>query len=172
VVVGRVDVHKGLDDLIDALPHASTVRVDVVGPEARPGLVDRLVGRARDRGVGDRVRFVGERLGDALLDHLATADRVALPSRYEGFGIAAVEAMAAGVPVVLSDIAAHRAHAGCARIVSFADPQAAAEALVAPIPDGQVDRARAHAATFGWHARAEAWEQAYFRLLSPEARTG
>jgi alpha-1,3-mannosyltransferase len=169
VVVGRVDVHKGLDDLVDALPHAPAVRVEVVGPEHRPGLVDALVRRARDRGVADRVTFLGERSPEELAEALGRAERVALPSRFEGFGIAAVEAMAARVPVVLADIPAFRAHAGAARIVSFRDPVAAAGALTEPVPADRVERAAARAAIYAWPARAAAWEAEYLRVLGRAA---
>lgn len=166
LVVGRVDVHKGLDDLIDALPHAPHVRVDVVGPESAPGLVAALTERAVRAGVADRVRFVGPLSGDALLDALGRADRVALPSRFEGFGIAAVEAMAAGVPVVAADIPAFRAHDGSVRLVSFRDPVAAAQALVAPFDPARVAEAAVRARSYGWAARAEAWEAAYRAMLA------
>jgi alpha-1,3-mannosyltransferase len=167
LVLGRIDVHKGLDRLIDALGvlagRGVQLEVDVVGPEAAPGLVDGLRVRAGRQGVA--MRFVGSRIGHALLDAVATAERAVLPSRYEGFGIAAVELMAARVPLVLSDIPAFRAHRGCARIVDFDDPPRAADALVAPIDPAMVERGAARARSFGWEARGAAWEDAYAALL-------
>ncbi len=55
----------------------------------------------RELGVGDDIRFVGKQ--DQIEDILAIADIFLLPSEYESFGLAALEAMAAGVPVVSSD---------------------------------------------------------------------
>jgi N-acetyl-alpha-D-glucosaminyl L-malate synthase BshA len=52
----------------------------------------------RDLGVCDEVRFVGKQ--EQMEDILAIADLFLLPSEYESFGLAALEAMAAGVPVV------------------------------------------------------------------------
>ncbi len=55
----------------------------------------------RELGAGDDIRFVGKQ--DQIEDILAIADIFLLPSEYESFGLAALEAMAAGVPVVSSD---------------------------------------------------------------------
>ena len=55
----------------------------------------------RDLGICDEVRFVGKQ--EQMEDILAIADLFLLPSEYESFGLAALEAMAAGVPVVSSN---------------------------------------------------------------------
>src|SRR6266404_3197731 len=55
----------------------------------------------RKLGVCDEVRFVGKQ--EQMEDILAIADLFLLPSEYESFGLAALEAMAAGVPVVTSN---------------------------------------------------------------------
>ncbi|MEZ4239323.1 MAG: glycosyltransferase family 4 protein [Myxococcota bacterium] len=168
LVLGRVDVHKGLDRLIAALAvlarRGVRRQVDVVGPEAAPGLIAALSAQARAAGVPG-VRFHGARTGPALLELVARAERAVLPSRKEGFGIAAVELMAARVPLVLADIPAFRQHAGCVALVDFDDPVRGADALVAPLPPAHLDAAAARAATFGWEARAAAWEAAYAALL-------
>jgi L-malate glycosyltransferase len=53
---------------------------------------------ARELGIGDEIRFVGKQ--EQMEDILAIADLFLLTSDYESFGLAALEAMAAGVPVV------------------------------------------------------------------------
>jgi alpha-1,3-mannosyltransferase len=169
MVPGRVDVHKGLEQLIDALPLAEGVTVEVVGPEERPGLVAALRSRAAGLGVGERIRFHGSVDRRGWEDQLARAERAVFPSRYEGFGVAALEAMAAGVPVVLSDIPAFRVHEPYAPIVSFADPSSAARALVAPIDRERVGRAREYASSYRWSTRIEAWEAEVRSLLSGSA---
>jgi alpha-1,3-mannosyltransferase len=159
LVLGRIDVHKGLEDLVRAVSRMSWRPViEVVGPESAPGLVRRLQAEAARARVD--LRFTGGLLGDELLEALGRAERAIFPSRYEGFGIAAIEAMAAGVPVVLSDIPAFRAHRGVARIVDFREPDL--DALAGPLPDPSA--AAAHARTFAWPARAEAWDGAYRRI--------
>lgn len=99
--VGRLHPQKGQDLLIDAI---AQVRRDV------PRLVLFLVGaggsraalerRARDRGIGAEVRF--ERAQRDVSIYYRAADMFVFPSRYEAFGIALLEAMAAGLPIVAS----------------------------------------------------------------------
>ncbi len=172
LVVGRVDRHKGLDDLIDALGvlaklDARTFSLEVVGPEQQPGLVTELRERAAKVGIGDRVAFRGALHGENLLAAMGNAELALLPSRYEGFGIAAVELMAARVPVVLSAIPAHLEHAGegtRALTVDFSDPARAAAALRAARdsdPSSRVEAAAQWAERFAWPVRLAAWDDAY-----------
>jgi N-acetyl-alpha-D-glucosaminyl L-malate synthase BshA len=66
------------------------------GPE-RPAAEDLC----RELGLCDEIRFVGRQ--DQMEDIMAIADLFLLPSEYESFGLAALEAMAAGVPVISSN---------------------------------------------------------------------
>jgi alpha-1,3-mannosyltransferase len=171
LVCSRVDVHKGLDDLLDTLAALRDVdprpfTVDIAGPEQHPGLVSALEVRAASFGLADRVRFVGAWSGDLLLEAYARADLVFAPSRAEGFGLAVAEAMAAGVPVVASDIAAHREHAagGACVLADFRDPRSAAETIRAARdadPSAQIPAAARRVDDLAWPARLRAWEQAY-----------
>jgi N-acetyl-alpha-D-glucosaminyl L-malate synthase BshA len=67
------------------------------GPDA--GLAHRL---ARQLGVADRVHLIGAQ--ENVVPLLSIADLFILPSEQESFGLAALEAMACGVPVVASDV--------------------------------------------------------------------
>jgi len=67
------------------------------GPERQPA--EEL---SRELGVGDEVRFVGKQ--EQMEDILAIGDLFLLPSEYESFGLAALEAMAAGVPVISTNV--------------------------------------------------------------------
>ena len=67
------------------------------GPERQPA--EEL---SRELGVGDEVRFVGKQ--DQMEDILAIGDLFLLPSEYESFGLAALEAMASGVPVISTNV--------------------------------------------------------------------
>ena len=55
----------------------------------------------RSLGIGEEIRFVGKQ--EQMEDILAIADLFLLTSEYESFGLAALEAMAAGVPVISTD---------------------------------------------------------------------
>jgi D-inositol-3-phosphate glycosyltransferase len=55
-------------------------------------------------GIADVVTFLGKRSQESLPFYYASADVVVMPSRYETFGMVALEAMACGTPVVASDV--------------------------------------------------------------------
>ncbi len=103
VTVGTVLPRKGHPTLLDGLARVDTPwTLDVVGSTPAPGYVAALRARAAALGVADRVRFRGRAPDERLREHLRDADVFAMPSTYEGYGIAALEAMGAGCPVVAS----------------------------------------------------------------------
>src|SRR5205823_9207197 len=65
---------------------------------------ERLQAQAAELGIAQRVRFTGRVSEQELLDWYAAADVFALPSSSEAQGIAALEAMASGLPVVASGV--------------------------------------------------------------------
>ncbi len=97
---------KGLDVLIEAM---RTVLV------AAPNALSLIIGNGPDaqelrdlvaaRGVGQSARFLG--WPDNLVDLLATCDMLVQPSRREAFGIGVIQAMAAGKPVVATQVGGH-----------------------------------------------------------------
>ncbi|MQA11118.1 MAG: glycosyltransferase [Pseudonocardiaceae bacterium] len=100
---GRLEYEKGVQDLLTALPrirrsHPGT-RLVVAG-EGRH--LDELEEQARRTRVLRSVDFVGHLPDRELSAVLAAADAVVLPSRYEPFGIVALETAAAGTPLVAS----------------------------------------------------------------------
>jgi len=102
--VGRVVYQKGLDLLLEALSGLKEIpwELVVVGDGAQR---EPLQGRARDLGLGDRIRFAGWLRGDELRRAYREANLFVFPSRHEGMPNAVLEAMAAGLPVVASRIA-------------------------------------------------------------------
>jgi glycosyltransferase involved in cell wall biosynthesis len=103
--LGRVSPEKGVDILIRATATACLrsrgVALVVAGPGEK-GLIPRLQTLAQDLGIEERVFFVGPQFGPQRLAALADADIWVLPSHAENFGNVVVEAMAAGVPTVVS----------------------------------------------------------------------
>ncbi|MFJ9952492.1 glycosyltransferase [Kitasatospora sp. NPDC091207] len=103
VCVGRLSRQKGQDVLLDAWPEVLRLV-----PQARLALVGtgpeeaRLAAAVRESAEPSRVRLAGE-VADPR-PWLAAADLVVLPSRWEGMALAPLEAMAAGRPVLLTDV--------------------------------------------------------------------
>lgn len=140
--VGHSGPYKNLELLIEALAEDCLAGACVVRAGASLTRGQRTL--ASRRGVAERIIEVG-RVSDPILAHLYNAcDVLAQPSRYEGFGIPVVEAMACGLPVVSSDGGAlPEVAAGAARIVPLArgapgDARAFAGALAEVIDDAHL----------------------------------
>lgn len=99
VAVGRLNAQKGFDVLLQALQRLDGVRLLIVGGGEEH---DALSGQAARLGLGDRVHITG--WTERVRDFLSQGDIFVLPSRSEGFPLAIVEAMLAGLPVVASRV--------------------------------------------------------------------
>lgn len=104
VFAGRLVHEKGVQTLTDALPelrrHWPNLRMVIAGTGP---YADQLQERARGRRVARAIRWAGFVAEDELGALLAAADAVVVPSLYEPFGMIALEAAAAGTPLVVSD---------------------------------------------------------------------
>jgi glycosyltransferase involved in cell wall biosynthesis len=109
--------------------------------------------RVREHGLGGRVHVLGFR--DDVIGRMKCASVFVSLSRFEGCPNAVLEAMAAGCPLVLSDIAAHREIVDdrTGRLVEAGDADAVAAALLAALRDRAGAAARARAA----RQAVEAW---------------
>ncbi|MBI5434812.1 MAG: glycosyltransferase, partial [Planctomycetes bacterium] len=105
-------------------------------------------------GIQDKVVFLGER--DAMPELLSPADVFALASREESFGLAALEAMSCGTPVVATDVGGvHEVvEDGVTGLLAARDDQTAFAAKLAALLFGEVD-----AAAMGRRAREAAVER-------------
>jgi glycosyltransferase involved in cell wall biosynthesis len=100
--LGRLHPKKNLEVLIDALASLpETASLHVAG-DGSPRYRESLVSRAMSLGVERRIRWLGFVDGQTKREFLASIDVLAMPSAFECFGVAAVEALSAGVPVVVS----------------------------------------------------------------------
>ena len=131
--LGRLHAKKGLDILADAFAIAARghdqLQLVIAGPDG--GERKACAARIAQHGLTERVHFVGPLYGPDKLAALADATCFCLPSHQEGFSLAVTEALACGVPVVLSE-GCHFpevAEAG-ASVVLPLDPSAFAEALL------------------------------------------
>lgn len=99
--LGRLHRRKGVHHLIDALAALPDVWLAVVGPDE--GELAALTAQAAHRGVSERVVFTGLLTGHDKLAALSAADLLALPAVGEGLPMVVLEAMAAGLPVAISE---------------------------------------------------------------------
>jgi glycosyltransferase involved in cell wall biosynthesis len=176
VFLGRLEMaQKGLDILVQAF--ASIVDttncgllIAGIGPDEA-----KLREMARRLGVAERVVFAGHVSPAKRFDLLASAELVAMPSRYETYGLVAAEALAVGTPVVAFDIPCLRsivAGAGGVLVPPF-DTEAYAAALADTLRDGDL-RARLGSAgrkfveRFRWDDVAERQRDYVASLLTTE----
>ncbi|MDX1428850.1 MAG: glycosyltransferase [Rhodothermales bacterium] len=164
--VGRAATNKGIDLLIKALPH-----LKAVVPKARLQLavgansdrdkrrVDSWKSLAKDLGVSRAIKWLGYVPDEDMASLYRAAGVFALPSRYEPFGMTAIEAMACGTPTVVT------VHGGLHEVIEYgkhalyADPKIPSEfATMLSIPmryDGireslSLEGARFSRRNFGW----------------------
>lgn len=135
--VARLHPLKRIDLAIAALQQLPDVHLAIAGqgPDA-----ERLKTFAHERNLSTRVHFTGEMNGAAVGNFLAGLDLFVFPSKAETFGLAAVEAAQAGVPVVAHDLAVLRevldmAGQPCALFVDAADTDALATAIRSVLDD-------------------------------------
>ncbi len=161
LAIGRDVPQKGFDVLVRALPAGTHLRI---------------AGRSTHRGVRTvavpggtaTVDWLGPR--DDIPDLLADSDILVVPSRWEGFGLAALEGMTAGVPVVASNVDGLAELIGDAGVlVPKDDPDALRDALVRLLADAPerarlADAGRARAALFSLAACARRYAALYAEL--------
>ncbi len=104
VTAGRLARQKNQVFLIQLMGALPCFRLLIAGD----GDESDLRAEAVRMGVQDRVRFLGQLNRDRMVELLRAADIFALPSLYEGQSNVLLEAMAAGLPIVASDIPCHR----------------------------------------------------------------
>jgi glycosyltransferase involved in cell wall biosynthesis len=143
--LSRFDRKKGLELLVEAF---ARVRKDcpgavlVLAGAGDPGLVARLKQDVERLGIASDVVWAGFLTGDDKWAALRDADVFALPSYSENFGVALVEALASGCPVVLSDqVGIHRevVRAG-AGLVTACRVEELAKALLEVLTDAVLRR--------------------------------
>lgn len=164
LAVGTVERRKNLEILVRALERLPDARLVALGPPTP--YARECIELAQRLHVADRVEIRGYVSRVELLDAYARCAVAAVPSRYEGFGYAAAQALCAGVPCVVSDCSSlPEVVNGSARVATADDPQLWADALASAlggVDDGPAARVRPDAiARFSWETSAAQIERVY-----------
>ncbi len=176
VTVGRLVRRKGVEQLLQALrkPECSMLHLVVVGsgPE-----MQRLSNEAAQTGVATRVTFAGQVSEERKWQILEAADVYVSATMHEGFGLAYLEAMAAGLPVITYDEGGHLdflQHGETGTLVAAGDVAALANALAraaecseAQARIGQANRRRA--AEHRIEQCAKTYEALFERVIAASA---
>ena len=175
--VGRLDKLKGLDILLRAvagLEDMPDVRLMVVGGTVGDQETTDLRTLARELGIETRVDFLGS-VDQALLPrYYAASDVCVLPSHYESFGLAALEAAACEKPVVASNVGGLPSivlSGETGYLISWQCPGPFATCIELLLENHYLRRslgraARKHATTLTWDASVDALMLLYESLVS------
>ncbi len=172
--VGRFDPYKNIVGLVDVFARVRAltqedIRLRVVGsPDER---YPEAPARARERGVARWIDWEGYVPDEQLVNAYRDADAFVLISRYEGFGLTVLEAMACGTPVVCSNRSSLPEVAGTAALlVDPDDTEAVARAIVRVLSEPALaaqlrEQGLRQAAEFTWTRTAaktlKVYEQAH-----------
>ena len=135
--LGRLHPKKNLELMIAALAATAPIVRLVVAGDGPADYAAGLRALATEHGVADRIDWLGFVQGPAKDDFLAGIDLLAMPSDYECFGMAAAEAMVAGIPVLVSRETgvAEIVEPGGGGLIVERDPDAIARAVMALATD-------------------------------------
>jgi D-inositol-3-phosphate glycosyltransferase len=182
--VGRIDPIKGIDTFLHAIsavvdsgepiPTFVFVGGDLDTNGEPVGPLSLVAAEAQERGIAEHCHFVGSQPQDVLPYYYSASDLVVVPSRYESFGLVAVEAMACGVPVVASHVGGLTFTVEdevTGLLVPYGDADAFARAINRVLSDDKLRASmgvEAHDAAqrFAWRSVAQSVLHLYQRLAS------
>ncbi|MGC4106251.1 MAG: glycosyltransferase [Thermomicrobiales bacterium] len=181
--VGRVDPIKGFDTLLAAFRDLARRNasahlllaggaIDEAGNPVGPMTTYAHI--AEDLGIRNRVRFIGSIPHEDLVHWYRAVDVVAVPSRYESFGLVAIEAMASGAAVVASRVGGLRfsiENDVSGILVPHSQPAVLADAIDRVLRDDRLrerlsQNAVMAAQRYSWETVGAEIERMYIRLVT------
>jgi len=97
--VGRLEMYKGVQHIIQALPLLGEYRLEIVGTGPYEQELKQLASKL---GVSDRIDWTKELSRPELLQHYKSANVLAMLSEHEAYGIVVAEALASGTPCIVA----------------------------------------------------------------------
>lgn len=184
---GRIEPLKGVDTLLRAIAllrdqsatgdlngfNYSNLCVSIIGGDpSEQGQREndemaRLYALRQELGLTDLITFLGARDQDTLQYYYAAADCLVMPSHYESFGMVALEAMACGTPVIVSDVGGLSQlvrHNVTGIRVKVKDPAAVADAIQRLLGNNVLRRRMGHRAAC--YAEDYSWSKIVDSLLA------
>ncbi|MGP8162609.1 MAG: glycosyltransferase family 4 protein [Acidimicrobiales bacterium] len=167
VYVGRLAPAKNISALVDALVLlGESVSLEIIGDGAEGRALRQ---RVAARGVNHRVSFLGALSRAAVIERLQAADALVLPSLHESFGLVLLEAMAAEVPIIATDVVGIRELVGDCSLLTDPSAEGLASAIrrfqgLAPGAIAQMVAAgRRKAEQYRWSVVGDEYEAVYER---------
>lgn len=174
VYLGRLErAQKGLDLLIEIMKKPqipAATKLTIIGDGPDEEWLRHIIAR---EGLGDRIILAGRLEGDSKYQALAQAAVVVIPSRFETFGIVAIEALACGTSVVATDLPALREviPSRLGQLIQMGDSDGFAQALAYELNVSinhqatQAVKRREFAHAYNWDSLAAAQGREYQRLI-------
>jgi len=174
--VGRLEKVKGIRYLLLSMKTVLTkfpnARLDIVGDGSQ---ANELVELSKNLGISNSVKFFGKFAN--VIPFFNEMDIFVLPSTLEGFGIVLLEAMAAGVPVIASDVDGIKEvifNEETGILVPPKNPEAISKAIIKLIEDPQlvkklVENGLKRAQLFDVHEHVSKLDRLYKNLLGDES---
>jgi len=183
--VGRIDPVKGIDTLLKAMVIVRremgsdyNAELLIVGGDkdsidySENGEISRLKRMTAELSLENTVTFLGSQRQDRLPHYYSAAEVCVLPSRYESFGMVALEAMACGTPVIASHVGGLTSliqDERCGFVVPEGNEQALAGKICLLLANPSLREtmgwnARERSLLYGWHAIADRILEIYLTL--------
>ncbi len=104
LLIGNLSARKGISDFLNAMQRLQEMGVNVQAVVAGDGDVEHYIAEAKSLGIGNICRFTGWVGRSAIIDLLASADALVLPSYEEGLPMVILEALSCHVPVIATPV--------------------------------------------------------------------
>ncbi len=183
LALGRLSSNKRLDRLLSfiaALRQYDPAWKLIIAGRTWDIDTDRLAALAETLHISDAIEIIVDADEDKVRELMNCCAAVASASEYEGFGVAALEGMSAGLYPVLSDIPTFRelvTRAGVGLLVDFSDAKAAASAFMRKWPEIEANYSWVRgksidaAAAYDWRRVSQAYMELYDIICGTKKRT-